>query len=93
MKYLGYTSDTGVTTDRNTIMPPNAPGGYVINATAAPTPTVVLTPTSGAIPPPNVVPSAAVPAASSWFTSSRFGGIPNWALLGGAVVLLMGGKR
>lgn len=58
------------------------------------TPAVVVTPTSGAIPPPQAV-AAAAAAPVSWLEQSLIGGIPNkYLLLGGiAGLFLFGGKH
>lgn len=39
--------------------------------------------------------TSSAPSGASWFTSSMFGGVPNWALLGGvgAALFFMGGRR
>jgi len=60
-------------------------------APAAAGATVIVSPTSGAIPPPNT-PIVAAPT-TNFLTSSLFGGIPNWMLLGVAALFLMGGKK
>jgi hypothetical protein len=65
----------------------------VSNPGAAPPPaaTVILSPTSGPIPPPNT-PIVAAPA-TNIFTSTSFG-IPNWLLMAaGAALLFMGDKK
>jgi hypothetical protein len=60
-----------------------APGG-VIQANGGPAqvpiqnpPAVVVTPTSGPIPPPQVLAAAAAPAPASWMDQTMISGVPN----------------
>lgn len=104
---LGFTAPDGSTTDLNTVPVPMGP----LDATD-PSPiktqifppvnlranTVVVTPTSGAIPPPQIVPAPAPAPANplmGWLQGSMIGGIPNWVLLAsvGALLLFRGGPR
>ena len=66
------------------------PTGVIHQGAPVPAPVVVLTPTSGAIPPPS---TPIAPAPANFLTSSLFLGIPNWVLLGGAALFLLGGKK
>lgn len=61
-----------------------------VNAPA--TPTVIVTPTSGTIPPPTT-PIVASRSGSimEWLQGSMFGGIPNWVIAAGAGLFLFGG--
>lgn len=73
---------------------PTSDGTNPISNPGAPLPqtTVIVSPTSGAIPPPNTPIVAAAPA-TNIFTSTSFG-IPNWLLMAAGVALLMsGGKK
>lgn len=74
-----------------TTMTPFRLGDYVSTAP----PVVVVTPNSGAIPPPGTIAAAATAGnpVTDWLTGSMFGGIPNWVLAGGLALLLFGGSR
>ncbi len=56
--------------------------------------TVVVSPTNGPIPPPNtpIIPAGSGNPLMDFLTGSLFGGIPNWVLVGGALLLLGGNK-
>lgn len=60
-------------------------------ASAPPGQTVIVTPTSGTIPPPHIPVIAA--SSPNWFTQSMIAGIPNWAVVGLGALLLLGGKK
>ena len=82
---------------------PRVSSGGVVGASTQPsivpkTPvnTVVVTPTSGPIPPPTAVPAAVSAGGNSimdFLTGSMIGGIPNWVFVAGAGILLLGGKK